>query len=512
MWIFRKPNKQMFLDWRGYLVGVGVATLATILKLLTQPDIIATPNSLPYMLAIVIIAVYFGFGPAIFASILSAAVYDFFFVEPLNSFPTLRMPDIPVLVIFLLVGVIVSFLASGLRNKTEEAVSESTLRKQHEAELIKYRDHLEALVQQRTTELEKANNELEIKVKERTAELAESERKYRLLVENANEAVVVFQDKMFKFFNPKALDISGCSQEELASKPINELIHPDDQDLVIGNYFKRIQGEDVSSSYEFRIIHKDGGIKWVEINAVLITWEGNPAVLGLITDITRTREMNLELKDYAQRITRVQEEERKRIAYELHDDTVQYLSILKLQLDSLINSGKVQSPEILKKLQYLEKDAGRAVDDVRRYSHELRPGVLEHLGLEAALEQISDDINKLQQITVELVVDGEEPELSEDVKLGFFRIAQEAINNARKHAQANKVIINLKFSEGQVQMSVKDNGSGFDIQRAKTQTGLTGSLGLMSMQERAKLIGADLKVESTIGQGTSVSVKVSLHH
>jgi two-component system, NarL family, sensor histidine kinase DegS len=128
------------------------------------------------------------------------------------------------------------------------------------------------------------------------------------------------------------------------------------------------------------------------------------------------------------------------------------------------------------------------------------------------MEQISEDINKLQQIKVELIVNGEEPKLSEDVKLGFFRIAQEAINNARKHAKANKVIIDLKFSDGQIQMSVMDNGSGFDIRGAQAQTGLTGSLGLMSMQERAKLIGADLKVESTIGQGTSVSVKVFLQH
>src|SRR5512136_2271571 len=131
-------------------------------------------------------------------------------------------------------------------------------------------------------------------------------------------------------------------------------------------------------------------------------------------------------KEYARKIIRVQEEERKRIAYELHDDTAQYLSILKLQLDSLLQSGKIRDPEIIEKLTFLEKDAGRAADDVRRYSHELRPSVLEHLGLQASIEQIAEDINKLNHFKVELEVQGKEPMLSEEIKLGFFRIAQEA--------------------------------------------------------------------------------------
>ena len=156
----------------------------------------------------------------------------------------------------------------------------------------------------------------------------------------------------------------------------------------------------------------------------------------------RTRELakaNGELKQYANRITQVQEEERKRIAYELHDDTAQYLGILKMQLNALLHSGEIQSPKVKDKLQFLEKDADRAFNDVRRYSHELRPVVLEHQGLLAAIEQIADDYNKLGQLSVEVNVEGVEPELSEEVKLGFFRIAQEALNNVRKHSKASQV-------------------------------------------------------------------------
>jgi PAS domain S-box-containing protein len=510
MWIFIKPSKRMFLDWRGYVIGISLVALATLLKYFAQPNFLTRPNSLLYILAIVITAVYFGFGPAIIASVLSVIIYDYLYVSSPSAFSVPEMTEIVTLLIFLLVGIIVSFLTASLHNKTEEAVRESTLRKKHEEDLIIYRDNLEELVNQRTAELEKSRDELETKVKERTSRLAESEEKYRLLVENANEAVIVFQENREKFFNGKAIELSGYSGQELANKSILEFIHPDDRNLVMDRYAKRLDGLDVPSPYEFRMIHKDGRTMWVDLNAVLITWEGRPAILGIMTDITERKNMEQTLKDYAQRITQIQEEERKRIAYELHDDTAQYLSILKLQLESLVESQKITDPEIKLKLQYLAKDANRAFNDVRRYSHELRPGVLEHLGLQAALEQIADDINKLNDIPVHVTTEGEETILSEAVKLGFFRIAQEAVNNTRKHAKASKVHINLKFSPDRLQMVISDDGVGFNVQEGKTQLGLKGNLGLTSMQERAKLIGADLKITSQPGRGTQVKVEVGL--
>ena len=227
-------------------------------------------------------------------------------------------------------------------------------------------------------------------------------------------------------------------------------------------------------------------------------------------DLTERKNMELSLKEYAGRITRVQEEERKRIAYELHDDTAQYLSILKMQLGALADSGEIRSPKIKEKLQFLERDADRAFNDVRRYSHELRPVVLEHQGLAAALEQIADDYNKLGQLHVAAQIEGMEPELSEEIKLGFFRIAQEALNNTRKHAKASRAIIHLKFEDSRIEMVVSDDGTGFDVEEARHRTGGKGSLGLMSMRERADLINAELKIESEPGKGTKVILKAIL--
>jgi PAS domain S-box-containing protein len=219
---------------------------------------------------------------------------------------------------------------------------------------------------------------------------------------------------------------------------------------------------------------------------------------------------NKQLKQYAKKITEVQEEERKRIAYELHDDTAQYLSILKMQIGSLADSGEIRNSKVKEKLQYLERDADRAFNDVRRYSHELRPVILEHHGLTAALEQIADDYDRLGQLNIEIQLRGDEPELPEEVKLGFFRIAQEALNNIRKHAKTTKAVISLKYERSGVDMEVSDKGTGFDVEEASNRSSGKGSLGLMSMRERAALINADFEIESEVGKGTKVILKARI--
>jgi signal transduction histidine kinase len=177
----------------------------------------------------------------------------------------------------------------------------------------------------------------------------------------------------------------------------------------------------------------------------------------------------------------------------------------------LTDSVEIQSPKIKEKLQFLERDADRAFNDVRRYSHELRPVVLERSGLQVALEQLTDDYNKLGQLQVTIKVGGEEPELAEEVKLGFFRIAQESLNNIRKHAKASQANIVLTFRDDRMEMIVSDNGVGFNVKEAAPRAGGKGSLGLMSMRERARLIGANLKIDSKPGYGTVVTVQVSLN-
>ncbi len=125
--------------------------------------------------------------------------------------------------------------------------------------------------------------------------LRESEEKYRHVVENANEAIVVAQEGKLRFINPKAMEIMGLSHEEMIRRPFLDLIHPDDRPMVLERHQKRLAGESLPSIYSFRVVDSDGNVKWVEINAVALDWEGQPATLNFLTDITARRRMEEEL-------------------------------------------------------------------------------------------------------------------------------------------------------------------------------------------------------------------------
>jgi PAS domain S-box-containing protein len=171
-------------------------------------------------------------------------------------------------------------------------------RNQAEQELKRYRDHLEELVEERTTQLRRSYERLkqEIEGRRKTEKaLNESEEKYRLVVDNANDGIFITQDGVIKFPNRLALTVTGYTQEELASIPFVHLIHPEDRKRVLEKYFKGLRGEEPIRNYSFRIITKKGEELWVEDNAVLTTWEGRPALLNLVRDVTVLKRLEAQL-------------------------------------------------------------------------------------------------------------------------------------------------------------------------------------------------------------------------
>jgi len=151
-------------------------------------------------------------------------------------------------------------------------------------------------LQHRTLEDTNAAYKKEIRERKRTAEaLRESEEKYRLLVENASDAIVVAQDRMLCFVNSRAIALSGYSEKELLSNPFTTVVHPQDRDMVQHNYLQRLNGKSVPMGYTFRCLHKNGSVKWVEPSAVRISWEGAPATLNFLRDITEKHRLEEEL-------------------------------------------------------------------------------------------------------------------------------------------------------------------------------------------------------------------------
>jgi two-component system sensor histidine kinase DegS len=214
------------------------------------------------------------------------------------------------------------------------------------------------------------------------------------------------------------------------------------------------------------------------------------------------------MRFYVQQITKAQEDERKRIARELHDDTAQALVDLSRRLDDLATSSEPLSETVIGRLEEFQELIDSILRDVRRFSRDLRPSVLDDLGLLPALEWLTLNLIEENGIKTELKVYGKRRRLPPEAELALFRIVQEALSNIRKHAQASRVVTAVEFGEGRVKITVDDNGQGFELPSRTNDLASTGKLGLIGMYERAHLLNGTLTVHSEPGVGTTVTVDV----
>jgi PAS domain S-box-containing protein len=264
-------------------------------------------------------------------------------------------------------------------------------------------------------------------------------------------------------------------------------------------------------NFEEGVVYKDGTVKWLNVCAVPITDDSGRviSVVRTITDITEQKRLREEREQFTKKLLEVQEEERKRISRELHDDTAQYLSLLTLEISSLIEKERVLGSPNVPQMEMFLNTAEKALQEVRRFSHELRPNVLEEVGLASAIELIINEFNGICGAQVDFSCSGSETRLSEENELALFRITQEALNNIRKHAEATKAEVRLGYHSGKVNLTISDNGKGFEYSPVHGPN-RSGGLGLIGMRERANLIGANLTLKSQPGKGTVVSVALTL--
>jgi PAS domain S-box-containing protein len=231
------------------------------------------------------------------------------------------------------------------------------------------------------------------------------------------------------------------------------------------------------------------------------------AVVGAKRDITEENRLRENLYFYIREITRAQEEERKRIARELHDETIQALAALILDIADI--SGEAQLPEVTKqRLQKLSATINSVLEEVRRFCHELRPGLLERLGLIASLGILTDDLTACCGINCSLQIIGSERQLSSEAELMLFRIVQEALRNVKKHSGATNAVVRVEFNREKVKVDVSDNGDGFRLPEDISDFARQVKLGLIGIKERTRLLNGSLRVHSTIGHGTTVTVEV----
>ncbi len=217
---------------------------------------------------------------------------------------------------------------------------------------------------------------------------------------------------------------------------------------------------------------------------------------------------NEELKAYTAYVVRIQEEERQRISRELHDDAVQSLVLLCRRLDSALDTGEPLPPLHNDRLLEIKNMAQEIIDGLRDFTKALRPPILDDLGMVTSIRRMVTDITEREVAKGQLKVTGEERRLPSETELGIFRIAQEALRNVEHHAEATRVRVTITFTDDEVRLDVVDNGIGFSLSTVSGNPVASGQLGLISMQERAGLLGGWLKIKSAPGEGTRVTVSV----
>jgi PAS domain S-box-containing protein len=356
--------------------------------------------------------------------------------------------------------------------------------------------------------------ELEKRIAERKqAEVAlrESEERYRELFENARDAIYVHDlDGTYIRVNKAAERLSGYPREEIVGHNFWEFIAPDHIKHVREHFCTKLaqQGE---TTYECDVISRDGRRVPVEVSSRAIYDNGVlVGVQGMARDVTERKWAQDALQMFSRQLIEAQEDERRRIARELHDQIGQVLTAVKMSLytvQQVCSSADTRS--------YV-KDNIEAVDEalrlVRDLSIDLRPPVLDDLGLATALRWYVDRYTRRTGLNVEVKIElpDENERFSRELETACFRIAQEALTNVVRHANAHHVLVQLEKEGSVLFLTIKDDGVGFDVDSLRHREPRATTLGLVGMHERAHAAGGIIHIDSKPRNGTEVRFSIPL--
>jgi PAS domain S-box-containing protein len=310
--------------------------------------------------------------------------------------------------------------------------------------------------------------------------------------------------------NKAAAECTGRTVEETLKINVKSILDPESLKLAQEIRHRLLQNEDIDTPYEQKIVRKDGGQAIFMVRTNVLYSGGKPvAFQNIARDVTETKRMMENLRYYLQQITRAQEDERNRISHELHDSTAQKLIALLHQLESIITKLKLSQKETAD-LWGLHEQIREILKEVRGYSRDLRPSIIDDLGLVPALEWVTDAAKTEYNLETSLKISGNHRRLAPEAELLLFRIVQEALRNVGKHAHATFADVNLTFGEKDINITINDNGNGFTLPENLGDLPYGGKLGLIGMSERAQLLGGTLNIYATPGRGTVITVNVPL--
>jgi signal transduction histidine kinase len=246
--------------------------------------------------------------------------------------------------------------------------------------------------------------------------------------------------------------------------------------------------------------------RWFLVKTIRVDIPGGFRVLVTLEDITRRKQAEDELRSISGRLIDAHEEERTRLARELHDDLSQQLAMLAFEIDQLQPRILVDQKDLKSSVQHLRAKTQELCSEIHRLSYQLHPFKLDHLGLSEAIKSLCGEVSDYQDLKVRFQQKGFPAELPADVTLCVFRIAQESLQNIVKHSGAREAEVIVTKTTNAVRLRVSDQGCGFDIEQAKTKK----RLGLLSVRERLRLVGGHVSIDSAPTLGTMIDVFIPL--
>jgi signal transduction histidine kinase len=265
---------------------------------------------------------------------------------------------------------------------------------------------------------------------------------------------------------------------------------------------------------DINVVSTFGKEVWFACRFVPFQFEDQPHLLALFTDISKRKRVEEELRKSEQQLRnltayaqKVAEIERTNIAREIHDELAQTLTVFKMDLTWLKKKLPVGQNPMTEKINTMLKAIDRTIETMKRIATDLRPGILDDLGLAAAIEWQAEEFQKQTGIKCKVVLDAEDITLDRDRNTAIFRIFQETLTNVARHAKATQVTVSLREKEGKIKLTVKDNGKGI----TKEEIAHPKSYGLMGIGERAKILNGNSIIKGVHGKGTSVTVEIPVH-
>ena len=338
------------------------------------------------------------------------------------------------------------------------------------------------------------------------AVLRESEDRFRVMADTTPSLVWMCDARgRITYLNGRRIAFTGTGSHTDYGDNWITYVHPDDVEHMLHTLYEALKIKE-PFSHEYRLRRGDGVYRWMfDVASPRVNGDGSfGGFIGSAIDTTDQKLAHQALEKISGQLIEAQEQERSRIARDLHDDICQRLALLSMEIGQANHASNGSFAATRPNLENIQKHCSEIAADVQSLSHQLHSSTLDCLGVVAAVRAFCGELSRQHEVSIEFTARNVPEQLPRELSLCLFRIAQEALHNAVKYSETNQFSVALCATEEQVQLVVQDAGAGFDLEEAKKNRGL----GLVSMQERVNLVNGRFSVDSSPGQGTRIFAAV----